>query len=121
MARGLILFAHGARDPLWAEPFESLVDRVRTLTPATPVRLAFLELMQPDLDGAAAGTRPRSARRRENVGSGRETGRRVRQRSGDRESRSDTFLLIGLRTWTAYRPPVMWKRNAWRLRDSFET
>jgi sirohydrochlorin cobaltochelatase len=54
MARGLILFAHGARDPLWAEPFEALVARVRTLTPATPVRLAFLELMQPDLDGAAA-------------------------------------------------------------------
>ena len=54
MARGLILFAHGARDPLWAEPFEALIDRVRTLTPATPVRLAFLELMQPDLDGAAA-------------------------------------------------------------------
>ena len=54
MARGLILFAHGARDPLWAEPFEALVDRVRTLTPATPVRLAFLELMQPDLDGAVA-------------------------------------------------------------------
>src|SRR6266702_6936066 len=54
MARGLILFAHGARDPLWAEPFEALVARVRALTPTTPVRLAFLELMQPDLDAAAA-------------------------------------------------------------------
>jgi len=54
MARGLILFAHGARDPLWAEPFEALVTRVRALTPTTPVRLAFLELMQPDLDAAAA-------------------------------------------------------------------
>lgn len=54
MARGLILFAHGARDPLWAEPFEALAARVRLLTPSTPVRLAFLELMQPDLDAAAA-------------------------------------------------------------------
>src|SRR5258708_28057518 len=54
MARGLILFAHGARDPQWAEPFEAVVARVRALTPTTPVRLAFLELMQPDLDAAAA-------------------------------------------------------------------
>ena len=54
MARGLILFAHGARDPLWAEPFEVLAARVRSLTPSTAVRLAFLELMQPDLDAAAA-------------------------------------------------------------------
>src|SRR6266700_3286829 len=54
MARGLILFAHGAREPGWAEPFEALTARVRALAPATPVRLAFLELMQPDLNGAAA-------------------------------------------------------------------
>jgi sirohydrochlorin cobaltochelatase len=54
MRRGLILFAHGARDPLWAEPFEALVERVRALRPDTPVRLAFLELMQPDLETAAA-------------------------------------------------------------------
>jgi sirohydrochlorin cobaltochelatase len=53
MRRGLILFAHGARDPVWAEPFEALVDRVRALQPGTPVRLAFLELMQPDLETAA--------------------------------------------------------------------
>jgi sirohydrochlorin cobaltochelatase len=54
MARGLILFAHGARDPGWAQPFEALAARVRELAPDTPVRLAFLELMQPDLDAAAA-------------------------------------------------------------------
>ena len=54
MQRGLILFAHGARDPKWAEPFEALAARVRALAPATPVRLAFLELMKPDLETAAA-------------------------------------------------------------------
>ena len=54
MAHGLILFAHGAREPGWAEPFEALTARVRALAPVTPVRLAFLELMQPDLDAAAA-------------------------------------------------------------------
>jgi len=54
MRRGLILFAHGSRDPVWAEPFEALAHRVRGLSPDTPVRLAFLELMQPDLDTAAA-------------------------------------------------------------------
>src|SRR5205085_7542403 len=54
MQRGLILFAHGARDPKWAEPFQALVARVRELVPAAAVRLAFLELMQPDLEAAVA-------------------------------------------------------------------
>ena len=52
--RGLILFAHGARDPGWAEPFELLVAKVRDRAPGQSVRLAFLELMQPDLSHAAA-------------------------------------------------------------------
>ena len=52
--RGLILFAHGARDPRWAEPFEHLADRVRKGAPGREVRLAFLESMQPDLSRAAA-------------------------------------------------------------------
>ncbi len=54
MAQGLILFAHGSREPRWAEPFEQLAARVRVAAPQAPVRLAFLELMQPDLAGAAA-------------------------------------------------------------------
>ena len=52
MQSGLIVFAHGARDPAWAEPFEAIVERVRAMSPETPVRLAFLELMQPDLETA---------------------------------------------------------------------
>jgi sirohydrochlorin cobaltochelatase len=51
---GLILFAHGARDPRWAEPFVRLRHKVAAARPATPVVLAFLELMKPDLVGAAA-------------------------------------------------------------------
>jgi sirohydrochlorin cobaltochelatase len=51
--RGIILFAHGARDPRWAEPFERLRDLVTARAGPTPVRLAFLELMQPDLGVAA--------------------------------------------------------------------
>ena len=52
--RGLILLAHGARDPAWATPFEAVVARIRERAPETRVRLAFLELMAPTLDGAAA-------------------------------------------------------------------
>jgi sirohydrochlorin cobaltochelatase len=47
--RGLVLLAHGARDPSWATPFEAVAQRVRTKAPDAIVRLAFLELMTPDL------------------------------------------------------------------------
>ena len=53
MSSGLILFAHGARDPRWAEPFLAIAERIRTADPARPVELAFLELMEPDLAEAA--------------------------------------------------------------------
>ena len=54
MTRALILFAHGARDPRWAEPFEAVADRVRQAAPALAVRLAFLETMTPTLADAVA-------------------------------------------------------------------
>jgi sirohydrochlorin cobaltochelatase len=50
---GLILFAHGARDPRWAEPFERLRGKVAETCPGVPVALAYLDLMTPDLPGAA--------------------------------------------------------------------
>jgi sirohydrochlorin cobaltochelatase len=53
MSSALILFAHGARDARWAEPFEAIAARVRQADPDRPVELAFLELMTPDLAGAA--------------------------------------------------------------------
>jgi sirohydrochlorin cobaltochelatase len=51
--KGLLLFAHGARDPRWAEPFEAVAARARVLAPDAVVRLAFLEFMAPDIAGAA--------------------------------------------------------------------
>lgn len=53
MTAGLILFAHGARDPRWAAPFEAVAAQVRVQRPSVAVRLAYLELMTPDL--ATAG------------------------------------------------------------------
>lgn len=50
---GLILYAHGARDPRWAAPFEAIAARLRAQCPTLPLRLAFLELMAPDLPQAA--------------------------------------------------------------------
>ena len=47
--RGLLLFAHGARDPRWAEPFEAVAQRVRQRDPALVVQLGFLEFMVPTL------------------------------------------------------------------------
>ena len=63
---GVILFAHGARDPRWAEPFERLREKVAArLDPAGDgtVALAFLEMMQPDLDQAAASLLAAGCRR----------------------------------------------------------
>lgn len=53
MPHALILFAHGARDREWAEPFRRLQAQIRALLPDAPVELAFLDLMQPDLEQAA--------------------------------------------------------------------
>ena len=48
----VILFAHGAREPEWAQPFEGIRDRLRAA--GVPITLAFLEFMSPSLDEAAA-------------------------------------------------------------------
>ncbi|HEX7605829.1 MAG TPA: CbiX/SirB N-terminal domain-containing protein, partial [Usitatibacter sp.] len=52
--RGIVLFAHGARDPEWARPFEEIRDRVRASRPEYPIELAYLELMSPTLEDAVA-------------------------------------------------------------------
>ena len=51
----ILLFAHGARDPSWAEPFRRIVTRLGEKQPGIRVELAFLELMKPDLASAVAG------------------------------------------------------------------
>jgi sirohydrochlorin cobaltochelatase len=50
---GIVLFAHGSRDPLWRQPMDAVAERIRTLAPGTLVVCAFLELTSPDLLTAA--------------------------------------------------------------------
>ena len=50
----LILFAHGARDPEWAEPFRAIAARVAGNRKDLAVRLAFLEFQTPTLADAIA-------------------------------------------------------------------
>lgn len=54
MSQGLILFAHGARDPRWAAPFEDTAARIRARQPQLLVRPAYLDFMTPDLAAAVA-------------------------------------------------------------------
>jgi sirohydrochlorin cobaltochelatase len=49
MKRGLLLFAHGARDPNWALPFEAIAKQVRAADPDVAVAMAYLEFMSPGL------------------------------------------------------------------------
>lgn len=51
--RGIILFAHGSRDPLWHLPLEAVADAIRARDASALVRCAYLELSQPDLAQAA--------------------------------------------------------------------
>jgi sirohydrochlorin cobaltochelatase len=50
---GLLLFAHGARDPDWARPFTEVARRIALQRPELPLALAYLEFMQPGLEEAA--------------------------------------------------------------------
>jgi sirohydrochlorin cobaltochelatase len=52
--QGLILFAHGARDPRWAAPFEAVARQILQQQPDLKLRLAYLELMTPSLQDAGA-------------------------------------------------------------------
>jgi sirohydrochlorin cobaltochelatase len=49
----IILFAHGARDSRWAEPFLRIAERVRASAPDLAVELAYLECIEPSLEVAA--------------------------------------------------------------------
>jgi sirohydrochlorin cobaltochelatase len=54
MATALILFAHGARDPEWAQPMRRVQALVRERTAGVVVELAFLEFMAPTLSDCVA-------------------------------------------------------------------
>lgn len=49
----LILFAHGARDPEWADPMRRVCAAMREQAPELRVELAFLEFIPPDLRACA--------------------------------------------------------------------
>ncbi len=51
--RGVILFAHGSRDPLWRGPIEAVAGQVQLMEPGVHVVCAYLELCEPDLPTAA--------------------------------------------------------------------
>ncbi|MDP3604857.1 MAG: CbiX/SirB N-terminal domain-containing protein [Polaromonas sp.] len=60
--RGIILFAHGSRDPLWHLPIEAVAAAIRARDGDALVACAYLELSTPDLaqcatDLIAAGAR----------------------------------------------------------------
>jgi sirohydrochlorin cobaltochelatase len=51
--KALILFAHGARDPEWANPMRRVRAAIMQQAPALRVELAFLEFMSPNLGDCA--------------------------------------------------------------------
>lgn len=51
--RGIVLFSHGSRDPLWRAPIEAVQQRMAATQPDIAVRCAYLELCVPDLPTAA--------------------------------------------------------------------
>ena len=52
--RGIILFAHGSRDPQWRVPIEAVAAQISARQPETLVRCAYLEICVPSLFEAAA-------------------------------------------------------------------
>lgn len=60
MKEAVVLFAHGSREPQWAQPFEALRAQ---LAARCDIEVAFLELMTPALDEAVARLVARGARR----------------------------------------------------------
>jgi sirohydrochlorin cobaltochelatase len=51
---GVILFAHGSRDPHWAAPFQKIAAALARKLPHAAVGIAYLEHMAPSLHEAVA-------------------------------------------------------------------
>jgi len=62
MSRGLILFAHGSRDPAWGASLHALARELGAQDPTLAVRCAFLELQTPDLGSVVAELAPQVQR-----------------------------------------------------------
>src|SRR5437660_1642616 len=54
LKEGIVLFAHGSRDPQWARPFQRMTEIVGRTAPHCVVKLAYLEIMRPSLEQAVA-------------------------------------------------------------------
>ena len=52
MTRGIILFAHGSRDPMWRKPVEAVAARMRASDASAMITCAYLELTEPGLKTA---------------------------------------------------------------------
>lgn len=63
MTTAIILFAHGARDPEWANPLRRIQAVVRERMAEVPVELAFLEFIAPSLPESTAQLVARGARK----------------------------------------------------------
>jgi len=60
---GVMVFAHGSRDPLWREPVEAVARAIAARDPGAVVSCAYLELCAPDMPAAAAELIERGATR----------------------------------------------------------
>lgn len=50
---GMLLVAHGSRDPEWSEPFLAVAGTLQQLRPDVRVMLAYGQFQQPGIDDAA--------------------------------------------------------------------
>ncbi len=60
---GIVLFAHGSRDPQWRGPIEAVAARILQHKPGTLVQCAYLELCAPVLGDAATDLIDQGAQR----------------------------------------------------------
>jgi sirohydrochlorin cobaltochelatase len=60
LKESIVLFAHGSREPEWAQPFERIAARLRR---EFRVELAYLEQMRPTLDEALTSLVTEGAKR----------------------------------------------------------
>ncbi len=52
LTHGVVLLAHGSRDPLWHQPIAAIAAQMAQQAPSTPVVCAYLELSTPNLTTA---------------------------------------------------------------------
>ena len=60
--RGIVLFAHGSRDPLWHRPMQTVAQGILQNATGVAVECAYLELSTPDLASACQSLLARGVR-----------------------------------------------------------